>query len=336
MTAAAQAVRQPKDWQSANQACLVEEMEELKGILRRHAERVQPPVNGENGASQPATPILSPARSSPALPEDIKPPTEADDAGNGRPSSLDNLCAAFSLSAFERQLLVLCAGMELDSSFASLCAAAQGNTNRGYPTFSLALAALPDAHWSALTPDAPLRRWRLIEVGAGPALTLAALRIDERVLHYVAGVRYQDERLAGMLEPIAPTSDKDLAPSHALVALSIVAAWSAQHGRLGLPAIQLCSSESANCRPVAAAAASAVGLRVVALPSDLIPVSAAELDALLRLWEREAALGCAVILVECDADPVAGGDDTRARNINRFIDRLAGPVMISTREHRRR
>ena len=47
-------------------------------------------------------------------------------------------------------MVLLCAGIELDSTVAPLCAAAQGDPARAYPTFSLALAALPEAHWSAL------------------------------------------------------------------------------------------------------------------------------------------------------------------------------------------
>jgi hypothetical protein len=111
-------------------------------------------------------------------------------------AALDQLCQVFSLSPFERDLLLLCAGSELDGSFSSLCAAAQGDNRRGYATFSLALAALPHAHWNALTPSAPLRRWRLIEVvqGAEPLLQ-SQLRIDERILHYLAGVSYLDDRL---------------------------------------------------------------------------------------------------------------------------------------------
>ena len=334
-TLAASSTGRPTDWQSANQARLVAELETLKDLLRLHAERGRPPLCRENGVSHSPEPSLSPERPLADLPQDSRSPIDGTAQEEELPSAMDMLCAAFSLSAFERHLLVLCAGMELDSAVASLCGAAQGDPNRGYPTFSLGLAALPNAHWSALGPGAPLRRWRLIEVGTGPALTLALLRIDERVLHYLVGVRHPDERLAGMLEPIEPTSDKDLAPSHALVALNIVAAWSAQRGQTGLPAVQLCCSEPANCRPVAAAAASAVGLRAVALPSDLIPASAAELDALLRLWEREAALGGTVMLVECDDDPPAGGDDTRARNVARFVERLAGPVMVSVREPQR-
>ena len=46
------------------------------------------------------------------------------------PAALDTLCAAFGLSPFERDVLLLCAGMELDSAFPALCAAAQGHRAR--------------------------------------------------------------------------------------------------------------------------------------------------------------------------------------------------------------
>src|SRR5207253_10555399 len=103
-------------------------------------------------------------------------------------------------------ILVLCAGMELDSSLADLCAAAHGVPSRNYPTFSLALAAFPPAHWSALNPAAALRYWRLIEVVHQPGvpLTMNPLRIDERILHFLAGLQHLDERLAGLLLPMQP------------------------------------------------------------------------------------------------------------------------------------
>ena len=43
------------------------------------------------------------------------------------PAALDHLCAAFNLSSFERDVLLLCAGVELDSSFAELCVAASSD-----------------------------------------------------------------------------------------------------------------------------------------------------------------------------------------------------------------
>ena len=50
---------------------------------------------------------------------------------------------------------------------------------------------------SALAPVSPLRRWRLLELGRGEALVNRPLKIDERVLEYLMGVSYLDERLQG-------------------------------------------------------------------------------------------------------------------------------------------
>lgn len=132
------------------------------------------------------------------------------------PSALDSLCDAFGLSMFERDVLLLCAGVELDAGFAALRAGAQGNSQRIHPTFSLALAALTGAHWSALSPAAPLRRWRMIEVTPGDTLTSSPLRIDERVLHCLTGVSYLDSRLQGLVEPVPahgemPATHRELA-----------------------------------------------------------------------------------------------------------------------------
>jgi hypothetical protein len=316
-----------RDWQTGNQAHLSAALAGVKAVLRRHADRNRSAAPEHNGL--------------PGAPEDLSRSEDIADAdradlGSESPPALEALAAAFDLSPFERDLVLLCAGIELDSTVAPLCAAAQGDASRTYPTFSLALAALPDAHWSALSPEGPLRRWRLIEVGAGPALTLAPLRIDERVLHYLAGVPHLDERLAGMVDLVEPGMATDLAPSHAAVAERVVAAWSAARGRRGMPVIQLSGPDPADCRAVAAAAAAAVGLRLAVVPADLVPAVAAELDALVRLWEREAALGGSVLLVEWDSlgpDPAA--DPARARSVGRLIDRLHGLVIVTDRERRR-
>src|SRR5262249_41235023 len=129
-----------------------------------------------------------------------------------RPMALDRLCNLFRLSPFERDVLLLCAGVELDTSVARLVASLHGATQRSHVSFSLALTLLRDAHWSALSPGAPLRRWRLVEIPPGTAITAGPLRIDERVLHYLTGVAAPDERLAGIIEPVR-TAER-LGPSH--------------------------------------------------------------------------------------------------------------------------
>jgi hypothetical protein len=152
------------------------------------------------------------------------------------PPALEQLCTSFGLSSFERDVLLLCAGMELDASFPALCATAQGDPQRAFPTFSLALSTLNTPQWKALMPTSPLRRWRLIEVGTGSALTLSPLRIDERILHYLTGLQYLDERLAGIIEPLPKSGE--LVPSHQYLAEQLAATWSQASGQ---QACQLCN-----------------------------------------------------------------------------------------------
>src|SRR5205823_3091606 len=150
------------------------------------------------------------------------------------------------------------AGMELDAAFAHACAAAQGNRQCAYPTFGLALAALPEAHWSALTPAAPLRRWRLIDVRMGDTLNTSPLRIDERVLHYLTGVSYLDARLRGFVELLPPPTDLPL--SHRELAQRMADVWSQSKEAQPWPVVQLCGDEPAGKQAVAAFACATLGM----------------------------------------------------------------------------
>jgi len=247
------------------------------------------------------------------------------------PSALEMLCKMFGLSAFERDLVVLCAGIELDSSFASLCAAAQGDPARAFPTFSLALTVLPEAHWSALSPAAPLRRWRLIEVGSSASLTLSPLRLDERILHYLTGLQHMDERLAGLIAHAHETSE--LAPSHHALAGRIAASWSQSVESSGLPVVQLCGEDAAGKRAIAGAACASLGLRLSVLSAQFVPTGASELDGFTRLWGREAALSNCALLIECHE--VEATDAARTASINKLIESLNSPLIISSVERRR-
>jgi hypothetical protein len=118
-------------------------------------------------------------------------------------SALDLAAERLALSSFERRIVVMCAAIELEAGFDALCGLAHGDSSRLYPTFGLALGAFEDAHWSALAPTGPLRRFGLIEVQQGVPLTGAALRIDETFLHDLAGVSELNERLAAFVAPLA-------------------------------------------------------------------------------------------------------------------------------------
>ncbi len=187
-------------------------------------------------------------------------------------SSLDRLCAIFNLSSFERDLLLLCAGVELDASFSILCAAACGNEQRNFPTFGLAMTVLEGLHWSAFTPTSGLRRWGLIEVGSGSDLMSSPLRIDERILHYLIGVQHLDERLLGMVEPVRVT--ENLVPSHLKLTEQMTAAWWIDvYDFLKLPILQLCGNEVASKRPISAVACDCLQQNLYVIAAHSLPSS---------------------------------------------------------------
>jgi hypothetical protein len=117
-----------RNWQSENQAHLVAALAGIKTRLRRHAERTGPTEPGENGARG------STANSSPQGEPRMR---ETDPMRSGfdpaAAPALQRLAATFGLSAFERDVVLLCAGIELDSTVAALCAAAQGDPPSVWP-----------------------------------------------------------------------------------------------------------------------------------------------------------------------------------------------------------
>ena len=117
-------------------------------------------------------------------------------AGSGR-----HRCADRASSVSAPSSAIFCcsaAGVEMDAELARRCGEAQGYPQRSYATFGLALAALENSHWSALAAIGPLRRWRLMEVDESVGLVAGRLRIDERILHYLAGVELSRHALAAV------------------------------------------------------------------------------------------------------------------------------------------
>ncbi len=242
------------------------------------------------------------------------------------PPALENLCATFGLSAFEREILLLCAGVELDSAMGPLCADLNRDTRKAYVTFSLSLATLTEPHWSALTPAAPLRRWHLIEPESGGPLTLSPLRIDERVLHYLAGVQYFDERLDSFVED-APSSGS-LVPSHMQLAEGIGAAWSKHIWPV--PLVLLCGPEADSKRAIALEACQTLRMRLKSASALGLPSSPTELDSFIRLWQRETLLQPAALFLDCEQ--VEMNDAARRSIIAKVILNVDSPLFVAHRE----
>jgi hypothetical protein len=243
------------------------------------------------------------------------------EAHPAQPSALDMIAATFGLTPFERDLITLCAGVELDETVRALCATSHGDPRLAHLTFGLALATIPTAHWSAIVPERPLRRFRLIEVGEGDGLLKAALRIDERVLHELLGAGCLDARLQGIVRPVGLG---ELAPSQRAAAERIGRTWSHLPEA---PAIQLCGDDAPGRAAVAAAACALIDLRLYALRAADVPSGAADREVLVRLWEREALLGQSALLLDCD-----DADGEVARAAYAFAERMQLFLFVSAGE----
>ncbi|MBD2184315.1 ATP-binding protein [Aerosakkonema funiforme] len=297
------------DWYEANRLYLIAAIAQVEETLRRHA-----------------TPNLQ-----------LK-PTALRDAGQiaaamSPPPALEKFCNTFNLLDFDRDLLLLCAGMELDANWGNLCAAAAGNSQQTYPTFSLALRVLLAPDWAALTHDAPLRWWQAIQVGPGNSLMQSPLRIDERVLHYLLGIEHRDERLVNYVD-LVPNQDIQeigLPPSHRYLVNKIAGVLGSTDG-LNYQIVQLCGSDLAEKTAIAAAACTMHGWNLHAMAADRIPTDTDDLANLMRLWEREALLSNSVLLLECDAvDP---NDQNRDNAIARLIENSNNPLIVSVSDRR--
>ncbi len=237
-------------------------------------------------------------------------------------SAIDRLVDCFGLSTFERDVLLLCAGVELDAKFASLCATAQSNPQRSYATFSLALATLEEPYWSALSPICPLRQWRLIEVVEETSLANARLRIDERVLHFLAGVNYLDTRL----EPLLQNSGvaETMADIQRETAQEILEALLERNAPV--PVIQLLGDDRDGQADIAASvAAELLGMQLHILHAEDIPAGVHERNAFAVLWQRESVLLSSALLIECR-------DQTNAAAVTRLAEDLSGLLFVSSHD----
>lgn len=291
-------------WADANQRRLLAGIAELRALLARHAEQGADP----DGAA------VERARSD----------ERAAIAAMPAPAALDTVAESFGLSAFERRLLLLCAAVELDAEIAQLCAAAQGRSGRGLPTFSLALAALPDPQWNALTPASPLRQWRLIEVLPDDTLVGSPLRVDERVLHHLVGMRVLDERIRPLVQPCEPPVT--LPTSQRVIAERLVALLLAEGAGPQAAVAQLCGDDAAASRAVAAQASTTAGMPMFLLHAADLPASLADIDLFARLWEREAAFSACTLLIDTH-----DGEKEALHAAALSTERLRCVVALSTR-----
>jgi SpoVK/Ycf46/Vps4 family AAA+-type ATPase len=242
-----------------------------------------------------------------------------------KPPAINNLCMLFGLSKFERDIILLCAAVELDSEGAQLVAALQGTPSFLHPTVAMALSFLRGAQWSSLTPASPLRRFRIVEAIQSEALSLkdTRLRINERVLNYIIGTPHLEPQLAGIVKPVAEAAE--LSNSHKRLAEKVVHLWKDGEGKI--PLVQIWGAEESTKLTVAKSACARVGLNLWQMDGEFTPAKFDEIETLIQLWRREAALLESGLYISAeDAEPAT------QKTVVRIIDGIPGPVFLGVRE----
>lgn len=247
------------------------------------------------------------------------------------------LSRQFGLSHFERDILMLCAALELDGKTASLCAKA-ALAARPYPTFALALQIFENAEWDALAAHRPLRYWRLLEInqpGAEPLVT-SALRADERIVGYMVEPQNQlDDRLQAFTAPLpmVHSDNQLLAGSQRKQAQALTHYVDRQQAaRATNICVQLTGPESTAKLAIMRHALAPLGIDLVQLALENLPNQPAELEQLLRLWGRERLLLPVALYLDTHHLDQAGEGIN-----NQVLQRLAtagGLVIIASRDLR--
>lgn len=246
------------------------------------------------------------------------PPDE--DEASAPPAAAIQLRSLFGLTAFETQLIVLAAGVELDAALRAAVADAQGTAVRDAMLlrYSLAMALLPEPHWDAISPLGPLRHWSLLEIDASEGMTGALLRIDERVLHFVSGVGAADERLKGIAR-------LDEQPGDADDELSLAIATAMAGTREPLVLLTNAATDGTRLRTgrlLARAVFQRGGLHTLWVDTGALAATPGEIVDLARRLDREAAMAPAGIALALEPDAA------QTANAARLITSLRSPLVV--------
>ncbi|MCF6260635.1 MAG: ATP-binding protein [Gammaproteobacteria bacterium] len=251
------------------------------------------------------------------------------------PPALTLLGNALGLSEFDRHVLALCVAMELNTQTASLCANAQDNLDKPYPTFALAFALFDDPDWGALSPHSPLRYWRLLEInqpGAQP-LTGAALVADERIVNYLKGLNYLDDRLTPLIDPIRSDStgnqqtNQSLPPSQQQKLDTIISCLQYSGNTEGAPIIELVGHDSASKRLIATRIATASGVNLQTMSLKNLPGQIGDFETFTRLWQRECLLMPLALYID-----INGATDSEKALLKRFLERSRDVVFLDVED----
>jgi AAA+ superfamily predicted ATPase len=240
-------------------------------------------------------------------------------------STVNCICNAFSLTPFERDVLLLCVAVDLYPAIADLCAQLQGSQLWSYPTINLALSVLESPSLRVFDQSCALFRWRLISRGEGH-LSNSFLRVDPWVVQYLMGYNYTPPDYVGALSPEPFSAELSYVPeSYEAIANRLFTLWSDE---TLVQTVQICGSDPLTRQQIVAETCTQLEWELFSIDlealSNLYPPT---LRSWLLWWQRRSLLAHHVLLLNYD-DPAQF--DPRQKSALAEIKRtLSTPLILS-------
>jgi hypothetical protein len=227
----------------------------------------------------------------------------------------DELAITFSLSDFERDVVAMCAAVELDASIAQAVRLATDSPD-ARPTIGLLLSCLPGAHWDALSTDRPLQGWQLVNLSTDGTLTTRRAAIDERILHQLLGITAIDRRLDGTV--VALPAQAPLFPSHDEAAERLAKALIDQRNPT---LVNLHGTDETTARSFATQVSYLVGSAPIGVLGEALPGPGPVLHDITRLIDREWILSRRL--------PVICGIAANPSSVSGMVGASLAPLLFS-------
>jgi AAA+ superfamily predicted ATPase len=259
----------------------------------------------------------------------------------GVPLRLVALAGLFDLTAIDQDVVLLCLAPELDRGYERLYAYLHDDVTRRHPTVDLALNLFcPDldskvAARTRLSPVAPLRRFRLVELGEEPgqravSLLDSTLRLESRVVGFLLG----DDAIDARLQPYARLVAAE-------VTLDDLVFPEAFRGQLAQLTEQACTAGPAfvyyfqgpsgtGKRSAAAVCCQAMARPLLIVAGKRVAASNAdEFATLVHAIGREVRLQGALLYWEDFDALLADEDDARLADLFAVLETLPGPAFVA-------
>ena len=267
--------------------------------------------------------------------------------------ALEILSRAFNLSEFEKNMVLLCAAVELDSETSRLCSKIQ--VNRGdfakFATFALGFAIFPDGHWSALIPTAPLRRFQILNVSnlhSGNHHVSLSLTINEQVLHYLVGLAYSESDFSVAIQNPSKLIDPGIKrivrektlPYYSDNIAKVLRAFNTKTNKgttesdednpeqKALPVIILSGGDEIDGIIISQEVCNKLCLQLRYLNAANIPTNSEDLRQFIQTWTRDSILLRMGLFIT--QDNIAENQDQTIQTVKLFVENIPAPIFLNS------